>query len=95
MCVAGSSLLIFSFPLGFTADLRSDTGGQAFPQCVFDHWQILPGDPSDADSRPWKVVAETRKCKGLKEGIPPLDNFLDKLSSLLFHVVFCSDTVSS
>lgn len=19
-------------------------GGQAFPQCVFDHWQILPGD---------------------------------------------------
>merc|ERR1711879_689710 len=30
---------------GFTADLRSNTGGQAFPQCVFDHWQILPGDP--------------------------------------------------
>merc|ERR1712048_1447699 len=25
---------------GFTADLRSQTGGQAFPQCVFDHWQI-------------------------------------------------------
>ena len=30
---------------GFTADLRSNTGGQAFPQCVFDHWQIMPGDP--------------------------------------------------
>merc|ERR1712117_342096 len=30
---------------GFTADLRSATAGQAFPQCVFDHWQILPGDP--------------------------------------------------
>merc|ERR1712202_65567 len=28
---------------GFTADLRSNTGGQAFPQCVFDHWQIMPG----------------------------------------------------
>merc|ERR1712088_981508 len=27
---------------GFTADLRSNTGGQAFPQCVFDHWQVLP-----------------------------------------------------
>merc|ERR1719239_1485159 len=26
---------------GFTADLRSNTGGQAFPQCVFDHWQIM------------------------------------------------------
>uniref|UniRef100_A0A8C0FC77 Tr-type G domain-containing protein n=1 Tax=Bubo bubo TaxID=30461 RepID=A0A8C0FC77_BUBBB len=64
---------------GFTADLRSNTGGQAFPQCVFDHWQILPGDPCDANSRSWQVVAETRKHKGLKEGIPPLENFLDKL----------------
>uniref|UniRef100_A0A6Q2X3E2 Tr-type G domain-containing protein n=1 Tax=Esox lucius TaxID=8010 RepID=A0A6Q2X3E2_ESOLU len=64
---------------GFTADLRSNTGGQAFPQCVFDHWQILPGDPFDETSRPWQVVADTRKRKGLKEGIPGLDNFLDKL----------------
>ncbi|XP_077778164.1 elongation factor 2-like [Podarcis muralis] len=64
---------------GFTADLRSNTGGQAFPQCVFDHWQILPGDPFDNTSRPCQVVAETRKRKGLKEGIPALDNFLDKL----------------
>ncbi|CAO2641325.1 Elongation factor 2, partial [Lemmus lemmus] len=64
---------------GFTADLRSNTGGQAFPQCVFDHWQILPGDPFDNSSRPCQVVAETRKRKGLKEGIPALDNFLDKL----------------
>uniref|UniRef100_A0AAQ5Z2D8 Tr-type G domain-containing protein n=1 Tax=Amphiprion ocellaris TaxID=80972 RepID=A0AAQ5Z2D8_AMPOC len=64
---------------GFTADLRSNTGGQAFPQCVFDHWQILQGDPSDAASKPFQVVAEIRKRKGLKEGIPALDNYLDKL----------------
>uniref|UniRef100_A0A671MRI0 Elongation factor 2-like n=1 Tax=Sinocyclocheilus anshuiensis TaxID=1608454 RepID=A0A671MRI0_9TELE len=64
---------------GFTADLRSNTGGQAFPQCVFDHWQILPGDPYDVNSKPSQIVAETRKRKGLKEGIPALDNFLDKL----------------
>lgn len=64
---------------GFTADLRSNTGGQAFPQCVFDHWQILPGDPMEASSRPAQVVTETRKRKGLKEGIPGLDNYLDKL----------------
>ncbi|MFT7818778.1 elongation factor 2-like [Arapaima gigas] len=64
---------------GFTADLRSNTGGQAFPQCVFDHWQILPGDPSDSTSKPFQIVAETRKRKGLKEGIPALDNYLDKL----------------
>uniref|UniRef100_A0A667WQJ3 Elongation factor 2 n=1 Tax=Myripristis murdjan TaxID=586833 RepID=A0A667WQJ3_9TELE len=64
---------------GFTADLRSNTGGQAFPQCVFDHWQVLPGDPFDAASKPSSIVAETRKRKGLKEGIPALDNFLDKM----------------
>lgn len=64
---------------GFTADLRSSTGGQAFPQCVFDHWQILPGDPYDPDTRPGTVVFETRKRKGLKEGIPDVANYLDKL----------------
>uniref|UniRef100_A0A671RT84 Elongation factor 2 n=1 Tax=Sinocyclocheilus anshuiensis TaxID=1608454 RepID=A0A671RT84_9TELE len=64
---------------GFTADLRSNTGGQAFPQCIFNHWQILPGDPYDVNSKPSQLVAETRKRKGLKEGIPALDNFLDKL----------------
>jgi elongation factor 2 len=64
---------------GFTADLRSNTGGQAFPQCVFDHWQILPGDPFDPATKPGIVVTDSRKRKGLKEGIPPLDNFFDKL----------------
>ena len=64
---------------GFTADLRSNTGGQAFPQCVFDHWQQLPGDAADVTSRPGKIVAETRKRKGLNEGIPSLDKYLDKL----------------
>jgi len=64
---------------GFTADLRSNTGGQAFPQCVFDHWQILPGDPLEEKSRPSVVVADARKRKGLKEGIPALDQYLDKM----------------
>lgn len=67
------------FPLGFTADLRSNTSGQAFPQCVFDHWQVLPGDPMEANTKPSQIVADTRKRKGLKEGIPALDNYLDKL----------------
>ncbi|KAJ8367462.1 hypothetical protein AAFF_G00317590 [Aldrovandia affinis] len=64
---------------GFTADLRSNTGGQAFPQCVFDHWQVLQGDPRDSASKPYLVVAETRKRKGLKESVPALENYLDKL----------------
>lgn len=67
------------FVVGFTADLRSNTGGQAFPQCVFDHWQILPGNPCEDGSKPGVVVSETRKRKGLSEGIPALDKFLDKL----------------
>lgn len=66
---------------GFTADLRSNTGGQAFPQCVFDHWQEMPGNPMDegGNSKPYNIVVETRKRKGLKEGIPELSNYLDKL----------------
>ena len=64
---------------GFTADLRSNTGGQAFPQCVFDHWQILPGDPLDGKSRPHQIIMDTRKRKGLKESLPDLDQYLDKL----------------
>merc|ERR1712126_24892 len=66
---------------GFTADLRSQTGGQAFPQCVFDHWQIMPGDPMDAasNSKPYQIVMETRKRKGLKDQLPDLGNYLDKM----------------
>merc|ERR1712121_377086 len=64
---------------GFTADLRSNTGGQAFPQCVFDHWQIYPGDATKPENKPAQIVADIRKRKGLKEGIPALDNYLDKL----------------
>merc|ERR1711915_203242 len=66
---------------GFTADLRSNTGGQAFPQCVFDHWQDMPGCPLNAEgnSKPYNIVQDTRKRKGLKEGVPDLSNYLDKL----------------
>ncbi len=65
--------------IGFTADLRSNTGGQAFPQCVFDHWQMLNQDPFDESSKIRQIVNEIRKRKGLKEGIPPLDDYYDKL----------------
>jgi elongation factor 2 len=64
---------------GFTADLRSNTGGQAFPQCVFDHWQVMPGDPLDGKSKPFEIVVETKKRKGLKPDLPDLNNYFDKL----------------
>jgi elongation factor 2 len=64
---------------GFTADLRSNTGGQAFPQCVFDHWQVMQGDPLQESTKPYTVCQETKKRKGLKEALPDLANYYDKL----------------
>jgi len=64
---------------GFVADLRSNTGGQAFPQSVFDHWQVLPGDPMESGSKPNVILMTTRKRKGLKEGLPDVNQYLDKL----------------
>lgn len=31
---------------GFVAALRQQTSGQAFPQCIFDHWENMPGNPT-------------------------------------------------
>ncbi|XP_060069622.1 elongation factor 2-like [Ylistrum balloti] len=64
---------------GFTEVLRGETGGQAFPQMVFDHWQVLPGDPLDNTSKAGLIAKATRERKGLNPMIPSLDNFLDKL----------------
>lgn len=64
---------------GFTADLRSHTGGKAFPQCVFDHWQEMGGDPQEEGSKAYEVVKGVRKRKGISENIPPLDRYLDRL----------------
>jgi len=64
---------------GFTADLRSQTQGKAFPQCVFDHWQMMADDPMEETSKSGVIVTTTRTRKGLNPQIPPLDKFLDKM----------------
>jgi elongation factor 2 len=65
---------------GFNADLRAATSGQAFPQSVFDHWQILPGgSPLDGTTKTGVIVKEMRKRKGIKEDVPSVDNYYDKL----------------
>jgi len=64
---------------GFTQALRAATSGRAFPQCVFDHWEQMSGDPMEAGSKANSIVEEIRKRKGLKVGIPSLENFIDKL----------------
>jgi elongation factor 2 len=65
---------------GFNADLRAATSGQAFPQLVFDHWQVLPGgSPLDKTTKTGSIVVETRKRKGLKDEVPGYENYYDKL----------------
>ena len=60
---------------GFNADLRQATSGQAFPQMVFDHWQILPGgSPLDPKTKPGEIVMTMRKRKGVKENVPGVEN---------------------
>jgi len=64
---------------GFTAALRAATGGQAFPQCVFDHWQEMNGDPLDFDGKLGKLILDIRKRKGINAEPFPLEHWYDKL----------------
>lgn len=64
---------------GFTAHLRSQTGGQAFPQCVFDHWEAISTDPLEEGTKANEIVTGIRVRKGLPPAIPPLERFYDKL----------------
>jgi len=64
---------------GFTKELRANTGGKAFPQCSFDHWALMNGDPFAHGNRVHDIIIETRKRKGLEAELPPLDRYLDKL----------------
>jgi elongation factor 2 len=64
---------------GFSADLRASTGGQAFPQCAFDHWELLPGDPTVPKSLAAEVVAKIRQRKGLRAELPCAEDLVDKL----------------
>jgi len=83
--VAGTPLLNVkaylpvSESFGFTAHLRSLTSGQAFPQCVFDHWENINQDPLDVKSKAYQILMGIRKRKGLKQELPNLNDYLDKL----------------
>ncbi|KAJ1679623.1 U5 small nuclear ribonucleoprotein component, partial [Spiromyces aspiralis] len=66
---------------GFETDLRAHTNGQAFCLQMFDHWQIVPGDPLDKNIvlRPLEpspaqhlardFMLKTRRRKGLSDDI--------------------------
>jgi len=64
---------------GFVAALRQQTSGQAFPQCVFDHWDNMPGNAMDKGSKMEDLILQIRKRKNLKVEMPALGDYLDKL----------------
>jgi len=65
---------------GFTAYLRSNTAGQAFPNCSFHHWGIMESNPlSEIENQVTKIVKETRTRKGLKPEVQPLSHYEDKM----------------
>ena len=46
---------------GFNDFLRAPTGGKAFPQITFSHWEVMTGgDPLDSESKLGKIVEATR-----------------------------------
>mmetsp|Transcript_106764 Transcript_106764/g.227978 ORF Transcript_106764/g.227978 Transcript_106764/m.227978 type:complete len:985 (-) Transcript_106764:33-2987(-) len=66
---------------GFETDLRTHTSGQAMCQTMFDHWQLVPGDPLDRSIllRPLEpapaphlareFMLKMRRRKGLSEDV--------------------------
>jgi elongation factor 2 len=64
---------------GFAKELRAETSGKAFPQCSFDHWEIMKWDPAEEDSITNKIVKKVRTLRGLKPDLPKADSFCDKL----------------
>jgi len=64
---------------GFTNVLRANTGGKAFPQMIFSHWQAVNGNPFETNSQVYKIVMEVRKRKGMKEELPEFNDYYDKL----------------
>ncbi|CAG8480432.1 928_t:CDS:10 [Diversispora eburnea] len=76
---------------GFETDMRTHTQGQAFCQQMFDHWQIVPGDPLDKSIvlRPLEpspaqhlardFMVKTRRRKGLSEDVSVSKFFDDPL----------------
>jgi len=64
---------------GFTSTLRAATSGQAFPQCVFDHWETMTQDPLKDGTQANVIVLDIRKRKGLKPEPAALNEYEDKL----------------
>merc|ERR1712167_263110 len=53
---------------GFVAALRQQTSGQAFPQCVFDHWDNMAGDAM-VEGKMQDLILAVRKRKNIKVAV--------------------------
>lgn len=92
--------LIESF--GFETDLRTHTQGQTFCVSVFDHWEIVPGDPLDKaiilrplepapmDALAREFMVKTRRRKGLSEDVS-INKFFD--DAMLLELAKQDDTL--
>ena len=64
---------------GFDKALRAATSGKAFPQCTFDHWEVMNGNVFDDGAKVRELVLGCRVRKQLKEDLPALDTYMDKM----------------
>lgn len=62
---------------GFTTELRTQTQGRSFDQSMFDHWEIMEGDPFDDESKLAKFIRDYRRKRGLRSDIPVIEDYLE------------------
>merc|ERR1719195_1098342 len=67
---------------GFSSQLRAATGGQAFPQCSFSHYETMENDPFIENGQVANIIKSVRVRKGVRS-LETLDSeigrFHDKL----------------
>ena len=78
LCIVKSYLPV-SESYDLSSDLRFSTGGSAIPYLIFDHYSTLAGDVYNPSSLVSRTVKQIRLRKGMKEDLPALENYLDKL----------------
>jgi elongation factor 2 len=70
---------------GFTSKLRQATAGKAFPQMIFDHWELVDGESPDAGSiydektKTHQIMMDVRKRKGMKLEVPDFNDYFDRI----------------
>jgi U5 small nuclear ribonucleoprotein component len=91
---------------GFETDLRTATLGQAFCQMTFDHYSVVPGDPTDSSIqlRPLEpatgqalardLVLKTRRRKGLSDSIAVSKYLEDEVSGCVRLTQSVADLIS-